>query len=235
MTTLDRPHPALKICGLTRVADLGLCLRLGASFVGVIVEIPRSPRSLGRDAARRLLRCAGGRGVVVTESDDVAALADLAARVPLAAIQLHGAQPPEVVEKLRARLDALAPPPGGGLCEIWAALGMSAEAAEAEAGLEALSARAGELAGAGAARIVLDAQVAGRSGGTGVALDWSVAARFIRACPAPVLLAGGLTPENAPAAFRAAAPWGLDLSSGVEASPGVKSPAKLRALFGALP
>jgi phosphoribosylanthranilate isomerase len=234
MTTLQQPQPALKVCGLTRVADLGLCLRLGASFVGVIVEIPRSPRSLGRDQAVRLLRCAGGRGVVVTESDDVAALADLAARVPLAAIQLHGAQPPEVVEELRATLTGLVTyptaPPG-----IWAALGMSAEAAEAEAGLEALGALGRAYAAAGAARIVLDAQVAGRSGGTGVPVDWSVAARFIRACPAPVLLAGGLAPENAPAAFRAAAPWGLDLSSGVEASPGVKSPAKLRALFGALP
>jgi phosphoribosylanthranilate isomerase len=78
--------------------------------------------------------------------------------------------------------------------------------------------------------IVLDTAVRGQSGGTGQVSDWSVAARIVAQSPLPVLLAGGISPENAPAALATVQPAGLDASSRLEASPGRKDPAKVREL-----
>lgn len=216
----------LKVCGLTRMCDLRLALSLGADRVGVIVEIGRSPRSLSREAAALLLRASEGRGVVVTELDQVEALLRLAERIRPAALQLHAGPPPEVVAGLVAEL--------AGRAEVWPVLGVPADPAEAEAALPELVARAKAYAEAGAQRCLLDTRAGGHSGGTGRTADWEAAARVAKACPVPVILAGGLTPRNAAEALRATGAAGLDVNSGVERSPGVKDAALLRALFEAL-
>ena len=215
----------IKVCGLTRIADLKLCLRLGADYVGAIVEIERSPRSLSRQEASQLLRCARGQGVIVTKSADDSSLAEFARDCDLAAIQLHGAQGPAFVETLAVALPKSV--------EVWLVLGMPADAREAEASVADLIARTEQFAAAGAAKVVLDSKVKGLSGGTGVPMNWELAAHVISACPVSVLLAGGIAPGNAVEALRASGAAGLDVSSGVEASPGVKSPAKLRELLAA--
>jgi phosphoribosylanthranilate isomerase len=225
------PLPTVKVCGLTRIADLSLCLRLGADYLGAIVDIPRSPRSLAPAAARQLLRCAKGRGVMVTDSTDLEALLAFAACCPLAAVQLHGGQSPAFVAELCGRVGQASrlslPRP----VEVWVAVGMPADEAEARASLADRIAFCKEHAAAGAARIVLDSTVQGISGGTGVTSDWGLAAELIAACPVPVLLAGGISPANAAAALRASGSAGLDVSSGVERAPGIKSPQRLRDLF----
>lgn len=213
----------VKVCGLTRIADLRLCLRLGADFVGAIVEIPRSPRSLGREQAARLLACAAHRGVVVTEAQDLQTLEEIARRTQPRALQLHGEQDAELVSEATGAL--------GSEVEVWVALGLPAESEDAEAAVESVAARAREVAEAGAARIVLDSKVKGVSGGTGAPMNWELAAEIIAASPAPVLLAGGITPGNARRALDVSGAAGVDVSSGVEARPGVKSPRKLRELL----
>jgi phosphoribosylanthranilate isomerase/REP element-mobilizing transposase RayT len=78
-----------------------------------------------------------------------------------------------------------------------------------------------------ASAFLLDANVP-EYGGSGHTVDWSLAAEFVRACDRPVILSGGLTPENVAQAINQVHPWGVDVSSGVESSPGIKDPAKLR-------
>ena len=82
--------------------------------------------------------------------------------------------------------------------------------------------------------ILLDAQVEGEYGGTGKAIDWDFAAEVVKACPKPVILAGGLTPDNVVEAVRKVRPFAVDVSTGVESEPGKKDPAKLKAFFAAI-
>lgn len=79
---------------------------------------------------------------------------------------------------------------------------------------------------------LLDASVKGAYGGTGVTADWSTAAELARQYP--LLLAGGLTPENVAEAVRRVRPWGVDVASGVESSPGVKDANKMKAFARAI-
>ena len=84
----------------------------------------------------------------------------------------------------------------------------------------------------GAPALLLDACVAGAYGGTGQRADWSAAAELARR--APLLLAGGLTPANVAAAIRQVRPWGVDVASGVESRPGIKDHQQIRALVAAV-
>ncbi|MER3413067.1 MAG: N-(5'-phosphoribosyl)anthranilate isomerase [Armatimonadota bacterium] len=79
--------------------------------------------------------------------------------------------------------------------------------------------------------VLLDAFHRGAWGGTGTTVDWAAAAAFARDAALPVVLAGGLTPENVAAALRAVHPFGVDVSSGLESSPGVKDVALIRAFI----
>ena len=81
-------------------------------------------------------------------------------------------------------------------------------------------------------RVLLDAHDPARRGGTGQTIDWNAAAAVASA--RPILLAGGLTPENVAAAVSRVRPFGIDVSSGVERSPGIKDHHKIQALFEAL-
>ena len=88
---------------------------------------------------------------------------------------------------------------------------------------------------AGGAALLLDAHAPGVYGGTGTTIDWSAAARFVREHPGlPVILAGGIVPENAAEAVRTVRPRAIDVASGAEISPGLKDPDKVRALLAAI-
>jgi phosphoribosylanthranilate isomerase len=80
--------------------------------------------------------------------------------------------------------------------------------------------------------LLVDASVQGSYGGTGMTADWKSAAALAK--HVPLLLAGGLTPENVAHAVRQVRPWGVDVASGVESSPGVKDASKMRALVQAV-
>lgn len=216
----------LKICGLTTLADLGLALRLGADYLGAIVDIPRSPRNVPPAVAKSLLRAARGRGVLVTDHPNAPWLAQLTQETRPAAVQLHRDPDREMLRQLRALLPERV--------ELWAVLSLPVEPEAAAEALPLLTASAQRLVHTGVARIVLDSKAAGVSGGTGMTANWSLAAQVIAASPLPVLLAGGITPQNARAALDASGAAGLDVSSGVERSPGRKDPARLRALFAQL-
>ncbi len=190
----------IKICGITRKEDLRAAVALGADALG-FVFYPPSPRFLDSAAAAELVRevppFVTRVGLFVN-----AAAADIRATlaaVPLDLLQFHGDEDAACCAQYGLPyIKAARMRPGLDLLE-YAALFPDARA------------------------ILLDAYVAGY-GGAGVSFDWSL---IPRALPLPMILSGGLTPENVAGAVRAVRPAAVDVSSGVELAKGIKDAAKI--------
>lgn len=201
--------PRVKICGLTSLVDLEAAAQAGASYAG-LVFFAKSPRNLSVAAARALAQAApvGLAKVALLVDPDDATLDAILAQVPIDMLQLHGAEPPERVAALRAR---------HGL-PVMKAVGI-ADAADLPklAQYEAV-----------ADQILVDAKPAPEAalpGGNGLAFDWRLIAG--RDWARPWMLAGGLTPGNVAEAIRLTGARQVDVSSGVEAAPGVKDVARM--------
>ena len=199
--------PLIKICGLTRRTDVDAAMAAGADWLGFVVEAKSSRRVSVADAAALVAGVDAPTVAVVVDPDD--ALVDAVVAAGFSHIQLHGDEAlPRVAEVARR----------SGLVVIKAV-------PVATAGDIKL---ATEFSGA-ADWLLLDAKPPagdGQRGGHGTAFDWSL----LRGAPLPKRwgLAGGLGVDNARLAVDGAAPALVDVSSGVEVSPGVKSPALMR-------
>ncbi|NLF16574.1 MAG: phosphoribosylanthranilate isomerase [Lentisphaerae bacterium] len=192
----------VKICGLTRPSDVEAAIAAGADCLGFVLA-PESPRCVSLAQLRALTAAVppGIRriGVVVNADRDLLAAAVEAGG--LDAVQFHG---DETAEALRA---------------FTATTAWQAVALRTPADVDA-------AAGSPAAMIVADAAAPGRRGGTGTLCDWGLAEALARR--RAVVLAGGLRPENVADAIAAVRPHGVDVSSGIESSPGCKDPTRLR-------
>ncbi len=199
----------IKFCGLTRAADAAFAVGLGASYLGVIFA--GGPRRITPERAAELFAAARGAalrvGVFGAEAPEE--VARMARTATLDVVQLHGDPDAAHVASVRAAC---------GL-PVWAAVRVSSSATPERLG--ALDAAADA--------IVLDAFVPGRLGGTGIAFDWEGAARWARPLHAHLVVAGGLRPENVGQAVRRLVPDVVDVSSGVEAAPGIKDHERMRA------
>lgn len=201
----------VKICGLTSAQDLRHAAQVGARYAG-FVFFPKSPRNLTLDAARALAVEApvGLAKVALVVNPDDAALDAILAQVPIDMIQLHGSESPARVAEIRAR---------HGL-PVMKAVGISSAADLPElAQYEAV-----------ADQILVDAKPARGAalpGGNGLSFDWRLIAG--RDWARPWMLAGGLTPDNVAEAIRLTGTRQVDVSSGVEAAPGVKDAARMAA------
>ena len=195
-----RPALAIKICGITTAADAEACAALGADMLGLNF-VPGSPRRVDVPAARAIADSVRGRVEIVGVVADLdeQALLDLRAAAGLDRLQLHGDEPPDLVQRL------------GAIAFKALRIGSDADVAAADA-YEGL--------------ILVDAKVKGALGGTGRAVDPALVAPLARR--RPVLLAGGLGPGNVADAVRVVAPWGVDVASGVETRPGQKDVEKMR-------
>jgi phosphoribosylanthranilate isomerase len=198
----------VKICGITRERDALLAAELGATAIGFVFW-PESPRFMDAERAREIVAALPSHvtavGVFVDQpADHVRRVAE---HVGLGAVQLHGDEPlPYALGLMQPVIKA-----------VPVAAGFEARA---------LDAWPAEIT------VLLDAHDPIRRGGTGRTIDWTLAAAA--AARRPVFLSGGLTPDNCAEAVAQVRPYGIDLSSGVEAAPGIKSEARLRALFEAL-
>ena len=194
----------VKVCGVTNVEDALAALEAGADMLGFnfYARSPRyvSPAEAGK-IVERLPDGASCVGVFVNEPApaDVERLAHEAA---LGAVQLHGDETPEYCRSLR------------GLTAI--------KALRVGADYDAESAAAYQTDA-----VLLDAYVKGSRGGTGHTFDWTLAA-LTRERVRRLFLAGGLNPDNVAAAVAAVRPYAVDVCSGVETSPGRKSPELIR-------
>jgi phosphoribosylanthranilate isomerase len=204
----------IKFCGLTRPEDVEHAVALGAAFVGVIFA--GGPRLLSTERASRVLRDVPPivRRVGVFADQTIDSIADTARALGLDVIQLHGACNPERIAALRVVFAG----------EIWPVVRVSNSR---------LPAAITDLMLAGDA-VLLDAFVPGSLGGTGVSLPWATLAANLRDLrdgggSRRIILAGGLRPENVAQAISDLSPDIVDVSSGVEVSPGIKDPDRMRA------
>ncbi|MCD6337857.1 MAG: phosphoribosylanthranilate isomerase [Verrucomicrobia bacterium] len=199
----------VKICGITRREDALVAAEAGADAVG-FVFFPKSPRFVTPEAAAGICRglppFLARVGVFVNPEADFVRRA--VALCGLTVLQFHGEESPQFYEQFR-------PLP------VIAAFRIGREE-----DLAALPRRPADA-------WLLDASRDGAYGGTGVSFDWNLAAAA-KELGAPIILAGGLTPENAAEAARRVRPYALDVSSGVESAPGVKDAAKIRAFLDAV-
>ncbi|MGH7582991.1 MAG: phosphoribosylanthranilate isomerase [Gemmatimonadales bacterium] len=196
-----------KICGLTRADDAAFAARHGAWRLGVVFA--GGPRAVTVEAARAVVAAAAGVPVLgVFGSQPLATILEVLTGAGLSGAQLHGdITDIEAGELRRQRY------------EVWRVVPVDGESAlAADLAYAALEADA----------IVIEARRPGGSGGLGVPIPLGVAAAARRAAP-PVrfVLAGGLTPESVGEAIRVVAPDVVDVSSGVEHTPGVKDHARL--------
>jgi phosphoribosylanthranilate isomerase len=209
MGGMAQPH--VKICGVTSVEDAQLAVAEGAWAVGMIFY-EGSPRACDPAVAAEicavLKRQAETVGVFVNRPlDEVAGLAD---GIGFTALQLHGDEGPTYCDEVYRRTGAKI---------------IKAARVGAKADIQAIDAfRRVDFH-------LLDTRVEGVPGGTGETFDWSLTRE--RRSRVPLILSGGLTPDNVGGAIEAVRPWGVDVASGVEAEPGVKDPEKLRAFFAA--
>lgn len=203
----------IKICGLTTLEDAAMAAAAGADLLG-FVFYPGSPRAVGVEQARSIVQAvrekfAHVRCVGVFVGEPLEVVRDTVRRCNLDAAQLHGDERPEMVSELIAQ----------GIPVI------KAFRVRDPASLAAVALYRPTL-------VLLDAYAPDRPGGTGRAFPW----RWLREAtlPAPLLLAGGLTPENVGQAIRQVHPWGVDVSSGVECAPGRKDAARVRQFISAV-
>ena len=205
----------VKFCGMTRPTDAALAAEIGVSYVGVVFA--DGPRRVDPGVGCRILDAAGPTvkrvGVFGTNNADVIAQAAAVARLDV--VQLHADPSTSDVRLIRQKFAG----------EVWAAIRVSGSRIPTEA----------EQLFDTADAIVLDARSGKRLGGTGQALPWNeLAADLARERgSSAVVLAGGLKPDNVGAAIRTLGPDVVDVSSGIESSPGVKDPWLMREFFAA--
>ena len=194
----------VKICGITRLEDAELAASLGAWALGFILW-PESKRAVeeavAAGIARRVRRQVELVGVFVNPTlDEIARAADA---IGLTHLQLHGDEGPSFAAEAARRTGAKV---------------IKAARVAGGADLQALERFHTDFH-------LLDTKVEGARGGSGRTWDWSLAAQ--RRSKVPMILSGGLTPDNVAEGIAAVKPYAVDVASGVEASPGVKDPAKL--------
>lgn len=210
----DEPMFQIKVCGITCVEDARATAEAGADAIGINFYA-RSPRVVSPEQAREIVTAVPREvmkvGLFVNEA--AARVCQLFDELHLDLIQLHGDETPEFFGRLRGRpIIKVFRVGAGGLVEVRDYL----------AQCEALGVRP--------RAVLLDALSTGGYGGTGKQADWDVAKAYQEAPGLPPLvLAGGLTPDNVATAIRSVGPKAVDVASGVESSPGRKDAAAVAA------
>jgi phosphoribosylanthranilate isomerase len=202
---LDDMPVKVKICGITNFADGMAAAEAGADALG-FVFYEQSPRSISLEAAATLIRqlppFVMKVGVFVNAPEDLVIRASRECGLNL--LQFHGDEPPDY-------------------CGQFGLMSMKAFRIRDATSLQALQNYATDA-------WLLDAYSPAKQGGTGEMFNWDLALEA-RNWGRPIFLAGGLTPENVAEAIKRAQPYGVDVSSGVEAAPGRKDHAKVRAFI----
>jgi phosphoribosylanthranilate isomerase len=202
----------VKICGITNPRDAMAAIDCGADAIGLNFY-PRSKRFIAIDSARDWIETLPSKICkVAILVDPTLEEATRIGKLPfIDALQLHGQESPEFCQRLSE---------GG----IRFAKAMAVVNSKSLADLPSFSTQT----------FVLDSAVGGEFGGSGKTLSWSVARNFVERHPDfRIILAGGLTPENVGGAIDEVRPFGIDVSSGVESSPGCKDAARMQAFISA--
>ena len=199
MCRVSTHAPRIKFCGITKPPDAEFAVSLGAWAIGMILW-PGSPRHVPTDTAAEIAATVRRRveiaGVFVNPT--LEELTEAAEAIGLTLLQLHGQEGPVFCAEAARRTG----------CKV-----IKAARVHSRAEIQALAAFHTDYH-------LLDSYVRGVPGGTGEAFEWELAAGHRSSVP--VILSGGLTPENVASATRIVRPFAVDVASGVEISPGVK-------------
>lgn len=233
----------IKICANTNFEDAQLAATLGADALGFVFAA--SPRQVTADqvAAITARLPAEIEKIGVFDSCDPNEITSVAQAAGLTGIQLHGTFSPALIAGLVKRLVGLAGPfeplaggpiPGRRLIQTahWQVSERVSDedSSGANKDLKAILMELGQSANVDA--VLVDSRTAAASGGTGISFDWEAAREALSSLrPKPLIVAGGLNSENVQDAVAVLRPWGVDVASGVEASPGKKDAAKLAAFL----
>ncbi|MBU0728431.1 MAG: phosphoribosylanthranilate isomerase [Proteobacteria bacterium] len=193
----------IKVCGMTDMAEARGAAEAGVDALGFIF-VKQSPRYIDPDLARNIIRIlppfVDAVGVFVNEDPDV--VGEIAQYCGLTMVQLHGDEPPEYCQKITTRIIKTF------------SVGAGRQAPD-------LSPYAGIVSG-----FLFDTFHEKIAGGTGETFDWSILEGI--EAPGPIILAGGLAPENVSEAIRQTSPFAVDVNSGVEIEPGRKLLERIR-------
>jgi len=198
----------IKICGIKTVTDALAAMDAGADLIGFNFY-PKSPRYIEVGSCRDIMSVMQKHGhimyVGVFVNASVATICATMETLGLSLAQLHGDESSEMLNDLDGK---------------------------AFKAFRGVPEKLDGFARQNAPALLVDASVKGSYGGTGITADWTAAAALARQYP--LLLAGGLTPENVAQAVQQVRPWGVDVASGVESAPGEKDPKKMKAFVQAV-
>lgn len=203
----------VKICGITSNEDLATAVEAGADAVGFVVEVPSSPRTLTPERAEKMMTNTPVfvKNVVVTVPESLNDLTEIYNRLRPDILQIHGHNLSDSALREKFANTRL----------------IRAVQAKSERVVEEAVKAANTFDA-----ILVDSFVPGRFGGTGMVHDWELSRRVKRVIhPKPLILAGGLNPENVRNAVSVVKPYAVDVSTGVESQPGVKDPEKVFAFI----
>ena len=195
----------VKICGITRVEDALTAAQSGADAIG-LVFYPGSPRHVSVSQAAMIMRALPPfvTSVGLFVNAEAQAINAILQDLPLALLQFHGDESASFCRQFkRPYLKAVHVQPSLDLLQY------AADYPDAQG-------------------LLLDTYVDGMAGGTGQTFDWDLIPAGL---PLPVVLSGGLNPDNVAAAIKQIKPWAVDVSSGVEAAKGIKDAAKIAAFM----
>jgi len=209
--------PFIKVCGIRSVEEAAGAVEAGATAIGVLVGVADTvPDRVTPDIGKKIVSSVppGVTTVMVTHLTDPEEVADVAAYMKVRAVQAHGDMDVRALRTLRSLL------PGVLIIKTVHVTGDEA------------AFRARDFAAA-ADMLLLDTAAEGKIGGTGVTHDWSISADIAESSRVPVILAGGLNPENVASAIERVRPAGVDANSGLEHENGSKDFEKIKAFVNA--
>jgi len=199
----------VKICGITRLEDARYCAAAGADYLG-FVQHPESPRYIAPSAARGIIDWVYGPKPVGVFVNRPAAEINAALReAGFSMAQLHGDESPDVCSRVDVPvIKAMRVGPEHSVGDVFAYFSLYRDVVD---------------------YFLLDSRVDGTWGGSGAAFDWNLAQAV--SAEFPIFLAGGIRASNVEDAARKVSPHGIDVSSSLESSPGIKDFEKIDALF----
>jgi len=216
----------VKICGTTSIKDAQMAADAGADYLGVLVDVPGSERSLTIDKAKAVAEASSIPVVVLLSGKGVEDIVSVAEVVHPFAVHLLGQMPYQAIRELKDRLD----------CQVWQTVYLPVRG-QAEVDVDVLKESMQNYEQAGADLIIIDTMslaadgTVGRYGGTGQMGDWGAARELVTSVHVPVSLAGGINPGNVREAIRKVDPYGVDLATGVESSKCHRDPEKVKELM----
>ncbi len=205
-------EPVIKVCGIQNIDEALGCVSAGANTIGMLVGLTHvAEDGITPEAAKNIVSALPSkvRTVMVTHLEDPEEIVHLTIFTGVSTIQLHADISVSDLKKLHTLVPSIA---------FIKAIHITGEESVAQAASYAKHAD----------MLVLDSRTEERLGGTGKTHDWSISRRIVSAVTVPVILAGGLTPQNVAEAIETVRPAGIDANSGLEHSDGIKDLYKVK-------